>query len=98
MTVRCRSARALIIAAFVSVGRNGCPASAGGTEDGREPGTIGVIPGGGGGTETGRLDGPGLAVRLGRPAAAAGATGGGATGRGASGGGMTGSGATGGLV
>src|SRR5689334_16728787 len=98
MTVRWRSARALLMAALVRVGRNGWPLSAGGTDDGREPGTIGVMPGGGGGTETGRLAGPGSGVRLGRPDAAAGATGGGVTGRGASGGGMTGSGATGGLV
>src|SRR4051812_26792273 len=96
MTVRCRSARALLIAALVSVGRNGWPASAGGT--GRAPGTIGVIPGGGGGTETGRLPGPVAGVRVGRLAAAAGATGGGVTGRGARGGGITGSGATGGVV
>src|SRR5687768_16398685 len=60
------------------------------------------MPGGGGGTETGRLagaePGSGVRVRLGRPEAAAGATGGGVTGRGASGGGIIGSGATGGEV
>src|SRR3954453_20081959 len=34
MTVRCRSARALLIAALVSVARNGCPLSAGDTDAG----------------------------------------------------------------
>src|SRR3954449_7488095 len=98
MTVRCRSARALLIAALVKVGRNGCPFSTGGAGL-REPGTIGVMPGGGGGTDTGRLPGPiVVGVRLGSPAAAAGAAGGGVTGRGASGGGIIGSGATGGLL
>ena len=50
---------------------------------GREPGVIGVIPGGGGGTDTGRF--PGAGARLGNAAAAAGAAGGGVTGRGAAG-------------
>jgi hypothetical protein len=65
---------------------------------GREPGTIGVMPGGGGGTDTGRFAGGGFGVRVGRPAAAAGAIGGGVTGRGVTGGAVTGAGATGGLV
>src|SRR3982751_6347700 len=66
MTVRCRSARALLIAAFVRVGRNGWPVSAGGVDDGAEPGTIGVMAGGGGGTGTGRLAGPASPFLLGR--------------------------------
>ena len=55
MIERWRSARALLIAALVMVGWKGLPASTGGT--GRDPGTIGVMPGGGGGTDTGRLPG-----------------------------------------
>src|SRR3954452_13688283 len=98
MTVRWRSAQALLMAAFVSVGRNGSPTSAGGTVL-RGVGTIGEMPGGGGGgADTGRLVGGVLTGRLGRPVDAAGAAGGGVTGRGANVGGITGSGATGGVV
>src|SRR6185312_7991905 len=101
MTVRCRSARAWLIAAVVRVGRNGSPASAGGTVP-RWVGAMGVIPGGGGGgDETGRLVGP--SIRLGMGSARPGgadtggpATAAGAIGAGATGGGVTGAGATGG--
>ncbi|SCG34286.1 hypothetical protein GA0070619_0010 [Micromonospora zamorensis] len=101
MTVRCRSAPRVVIAAVVSVGRNGSPASAGGTMP-RCAGAIGVIPGGGGGgEETGRLVGP--SIRLGAGSARPGsvddgglAMAAGAIGAGATGGGVTGAGATGG--
>ncbi len=55
---RRRSARAELIAALVSVARNGSSDSRGAL--GRCTGTIGVMPGGGGGgAETGRLLGTG---------------------------------------
>ena len=100
-----------VAAALVSVGRKGSAAAAGGSE-GRWPGTIGVMPGGGGGgTDTGRLEPvpvthaggeDGALAGAGAPAGAAdaaGASGGVGAGRaaaGASGAGATGDGAAGG--